>query len=217
MTNKKFKKIDKLAAILKHIKPEHAPADDAFKDWFAKTAQPTILDQCLSELRRHDGFPPRIIGFMEGGTTGVVNVADPFKGNWGNNLSKDITAYVHEMSARVPGTLAACFISETWILRDLSAEEYEPWRGKSFKDHPDRAEGVSISALRYNWDTNLLMQLFVTVEVLKVFAHPRLPRHYMETKYGEIKVIDPVGGKDVFKGRFIPSDKNKEIEDDKSD
>ena len=124
---------------------------------------------------------------------------------------------MHEIATRPPGTLCACFVSETWMVQSTNEEDYKQWRGKNLKDHPERKEAITISALKYDWNTNHLMQLFVIVEVLKVFAHPRLPRHYMETKLGEIKVIDPVGGKDVFKGRFIPSDKNKEIEDDKSD
>lgn len=207
LTPEKEAQFARLSKMLNKIKPEYVPADDAFKTWWKETGQPTVLDQYLSELRRYDQAEPRILGFMENGSMGVVKLNDIFDGKWGDAPSKDATAAVHAVSARAPGTLCACFVSETWMVRPKSAEEMEKWRGKSYATHPDREEAITISSLKYNWDTNHMMQLMTIAEVIKVFANPRTPRTWRETKYGEIKVIDPRGGGDRFEGRFVPSDK----------
>ena len=92
MTAEEREQIELIARKLSSIKPEHAPASDAFKAWFADKAQQTILYQYLSELRRNDQAAPRILGFMEDGSMGTINLSDAFDGEWGDQRSKDMTA-----------------------------------------------------------------------------------------------------------------------------
>ena len=203
---------DALRAMMEEIVPEHVPASEEFKKWFAEKCQPVVLDQCLSELRRNDMVPPRIMGFMDDGTMGIVNLLDTFP-TWGDAFTKNVTAKVHVMSARTPGATCSCFISETWVVKvkkedvkDIE-EAWDKHKDQNLEDHPERAESVTISALKYSWETNHMMQLFVVAEVLKVFGE-RTPTAVAGTQLGEIIVVDPLmQGRHIFKGRFIPSSK----------
>ena len=107
----------RMLSLLKSLKPKPAPASDEIKQWWNKTALPTLKAQMLSELQRSDGVPPRLIGFMREGKMGIIDVGEATGGNWGSQRSKDATAFVHRIAALTPGTYASVFCSEAWGLR----------------------------------------------------------------------------------------------------
>ena len=117
------RKDNALLDYLRNLKPKPAPASDELKQWWDNKALPPLKAQALSELQRHDEFSPRLIGFMEGGDMGIIDVSEAVGGNWGDRQSKDATAFIHKIAALVPGTYASVFCSEAWSLKANSHGE----------------------------------------------------------------------------------------------
>jgi hypothetical protein len=210
----KPKVMDALLKVLEQLKPVPSPCAPEVREWWDKTALPLLRDQSLSELRRNDDYPPRIMGFMEGGGMGVVNVSEAMGGEWGSVLSKDITAHIHRIAAVVPGTYASVFCSEAWGLRANKAGEFERQREKypSLGDHPDAYEMVVFQMLHYERETNRMMQLSTMIEILKVFAARRTPHTWLHTKLADkVDTTDPLDTSKgaTMTGRFVFGDPEK--------
>ena len=204
-----------MLAMLRSIKPKAAPCSPWLRNWWEVTALPLLRDQCLSELRRSDGFPPRIFGFMkqDGSDLAIVNIADAMGGNWGSAKSKDVTAFLHRMAALVPGTYASVFVAEAWALHansegelDRNAEKYP-----NMGDHPDRYEMMMFQMLHYEHADNHMMQLSTFIEIEKVLGADRSPAAWQHTKLSDkAEITDPLfpGGSEMrqMTGRFVFGD-----------
>ena len=205
-------------ALLRSIRPKAAPCSPWLRNWWEVTALPLLRDQCLSELRRSDGFPPRIFGFtkQDGSDMGVINVADAMNGDWGSAKSKDITAFIHRIAALVPGCYAAVFVSEVWALHANSEGELDRQRDKypSLGDHPDRYEAVMLQMLHYEHADNRMMQLSTMIEIEKVLGADRSPAAWQGTKLSDTaRTTDPLDTKDgpTMTGRFIFNDTEEDL------
>jgi len=199
-----------LFEMLKSIKPTPTACSPEVREWWEKTALPTLQAQALSELHRNDEMPPRIMGFMKDGSTGIVDVVKATGGNWGNIPSKDATAFVHKIAAMVPGTYASVFCVEAWALRASEKGEFDRDREKypNLGDHPDRYEVVMFQMLHYDVEANTMMQLATMIEVIKVLGHNRSRQVWRDTKFGEVNTTDPLAGDagQRMTGRFIFGD-----------
>lgn len=193
-----------LKSLMEHMKDvKAAPCSPEQKKWWLDTALPTLKDQALSELRRNDEFKPRLIGFMEGGTMGIIDVAKATGGAFGDSRSKDATAKVHQTSAMIPGTKASVFCTEVWMVHSDSPIDRKKY--PNYGDHPDREEAMQFNMLHYDWDTNTMMQLLTSVMVVKVLGVNRSPAVWRDTKYGREITLDPHNPEEGHRqiGRFI--------------
>ena len=187
------------------------------RNWWQTIALPLLRDQALSELRRNDGFPPRIFGFMQGkDTLAVVDVADAMAGNWGSRESKDITAFIHKISAMVPGTYASVFASEVWGLKTNSQGDLDRQYDKypNLGDHPDRYEALMFQMLHYEIGDNRMMQLSTMIEIEKVLGANRSPAAWQGTKLSDTAcTTDPLDTKDgpTMTGRFVFGDPDNPV------
>ena len=196
---------------LKKLKPVAAPCSPEVRTWWETTALSLLRDQALSELRRHDEMPPRIFGFMnkDGSDMAIVNVADAMGGNWGSQKSKDATAFIHKITALLPGTYASVFASEVWAVHGQTREELDRNHEKypNLGDHPDRYEMVMFHMLHYEWGTNQMMQLSTMIEIEKVLGN-RSRLAWQHTKLSDkVKTGDPLfpkGDSEMrMTGRFV--------------
>lgn len=196
-----------LMEFLRTLKPKAAPASDEIKQWWNDKALPTLRAQALSELHRHDQFSPRLMGFMKGGGMGVIDVGKAVGGNWGSAHSKDATAFIHKLTALVPGTHASVFCSEAWALGAKSSGEMDRNSEKypNLGDHPDRYEVMMFQMLHYEVETNTMMQLSTMIEILKVLGLPRHRGMWAGTNLSDkIMTTDPLFGEGGrMEGRFI--------------
>ena len=205
-------------ALLRSIRPKAAPCSPWLRNWWEVTALPLLRDQCLSELRRSDGFPPRLFGFtkQDGSDMAVTNVADAMDGNWGSRESKDITAFIHRVTALLPGIYASVFVAEAWALYakshgelDRNVEKY-PDMG----DHPDRYEVVTMQMLHYEHADNHMMQLSTHIEIEKVLGN-RSRLSWQHTKLADKTIIvDPLfppNDGEAMTGRFIFNDTEEDL------
>lgn len=196
---------------LRTIKPVASPCSPEVRDWWDKTALPTLRDQALSELRRNDEFPPRLIGFTKGGDMGVVDVSKATGGDWGSARSKDATALIHKIAALVPGTFASVFCAEAWGLRANSKGELDRNHEKypNLGDHPDACEMMMFNMLHYERESNRMMQLNTMIEMLKVLGAKRSREAWQGTKLADkVETVDPLDTKDgpAMRGRFVFGD-----------
>ena len=190
-------------------RPKPVPCSAAIRAWWESTALPLLKDQALSELRRNDAYPPRLIGFMDDNSMGMIDVGKAFGAvPWGDGRSKDITARVHQLSARIPGVKAAVFCSEAWAatLKGRRREDLPDNLG-DWHD-PDRKEVMMWSMLHHDWSDNTMMQLQTMVDVLRVLGTRRSRTTWAETKYGTATTDDPMTV--MTKGRFIYNDKEND-------
>jgi len=182
--------------------PKPVPASDAIRSYLNDKILPELKDQFLSELRRKNGFSPRLIGFMDDGSMGIIDVGKAMDVDWGGRGTKEATAAVHRIASILPGVRASVFCVEMWTLaKPLESHEEMP---KDIADHPDRQEGVMFNLLHYDRATNSMMQLMVIVEVIKVLGHNLSPDAWKHTEFGETKIIDTNAEyARGTKGRFI--------------
>ena len=196
--------------MLRSLKPKAAPTTDDIKTWWVNEALPVLKTQALSELHRKDEFSPCLVGFMSNGELAVTDVAKATGGTFGSRSSKEATAFVHKISAMVPGTKASVFGSEVWSLR-------QKWDGKtidreydkypSLADHPDRMECVMFQMLHYDSASNTMMQLSTMFETIKVLGQPRHRGMWTGTTLAEeFETTDPHVGPIKMEGRFIYAD-----------
>lgn len=192
-----------LMRLLSEIKPEYAVTSPAVRQWWETEALPYLKDSALSQLRRTGEFRPCLIGFMETGAPGVVDL-DKAAGGFGDARSKDATAFVQRVAAMVPGTRAAVFCCETWVLAGKTDQELG-----DISDHPDRQEAMMFSMLHFEHGANQMMQLMTMCMQVKVLGANVSPTMWRETKFGAETTSDPMvkgpGGMS-FSGRFVPSD-----------
>lgn len=208
---------DALFQMLTSIKPVATPCSPEMREWWEKTALPTLKAQALSELHRNDEFKPRIIGFKKNGMMGVVDVMQATRGMFGDVPSKNATAFVHKISAMVPGTYASVFCVEAWALRSNGKESLNRQADKypNLGDHPDRYEVMMYHMLHYDVDANTMMQLSTMVEVIKVLGADRSRAAWRGTTFGEANITDPNDPKDgvTMTGRFVFGDpENPDVE-----
>lgn len=198
-----------LLEMLRSIKPKLVPCSQEVRDWWEKTALPTLKAQALSELQRNDEFMPRLVGFMKDGTMGVVDVASATGGTFGSAASKDATAVIHKVAAMVGGTYASVFCVEAWALHSSGKDglKREVDKYPNLGDHPDRSEVVMFQMLHYEVENNTMMQLQTMVETIKVLGANRSRAAWRATKFGQEEITDPLGGGELrLKGRFIVGD-----------
>lgn len=195
---------------------EPVPCSPAMRAWWETKALPTLRDTALSSLRRHGSYPPHLIGFMDDGNLGIQNLGDMFAKmghQWGDAVSKDITAKVHQMSAGIPGTIASVFCSEVWTLAANNPENAKIVDTRaSIADHPEREEALMFSMLHFDWGRATMMQLTTMVPVLKVLGQNVSPEQWKHTTLGKESTIDPNSGEGKMEGRFIFG--NKPDDDD---
>ena len=213
-------KIDpgKLLDMLRSIKPKPVPVTSEVREWWEKTALPTLKAQALSELHRYDEFHPRLIGMMENGSMGIVDVAKATGGVFGSRRSKNATAFVHQIAALVPGTYASVFCVEAWALHGKGHKELDRNIEKypNLGDHPDRHEVMMFQMLHYEVKDNTMMQLSTYVEILKVLGANRSREAWRGTTLGEETTTDPVGSNELrMTGRFIFGDGEWAVDKDK--
>lgn len=191
-------------------KPVPTKATPEFRKYFDETVVPVLKDQALSELRRTDQFSPRLISFMDDGSMGIVDIGAAMGGNFGSAQSKEITARVHQFSAKVPGVNVVVFCCETWMLHSTKEQPIpEEVMKKSIADHPDRKEAVMFNALHFDPKTGAMYQLIAMFEVLKVLGADRSFMAWQGTVYADATMVsDPMGepGQPAMKGRFIVGD-----------
>jgi hypothetical protein len=208
------KKASALLTVLKDLKPKPVPVSDEIRQWWDLKALPMLKSQVLSELHRHDGFSPRLIGFMkDGGEMGIIDVTNAMGGEWGSQRSKDATAFIHRIAALVPGTYASVFCSEVWSLKankqgefDRNVEKYP-----SLGDHPDRFEAMMFQMLHYERENNTMMQLTTMIDVLKVLGEPRRRSMWSGTKLADYTMTtDPLFGEGKMEGRFIYNEEDND-------
>jgi hypothetical protein len=191
---------------LRSLRPKPAPASDELKQWWNDKALPPLKAQALSEFHRHDEFHPRLIGFMEGGDMGIIDVSEATGGNWGDAASKDATAFIHKIAALIPSTYASVFCSEAWALRAPSTGQLDRQRDKypNLGDHPDAYEVLMFQMLHYERKSNVMMQLSTMTEILKVLGKPRTRSMWAGTKLSdEVSTTDPLFGEGKMEGRFV--------------
>jgi len=191
--------VARLRAMVMGAKP--VPASSAIRDWFDAVALPTLKAQALSELCRRDHFPPRLIGYMEDGGTVPVDVADAMGGTFGDARTKNAAAFVHKLTALLPGCKASVLCVETWALSATPAEPLD-----SIAKHPDREEAVMVNMLHHDHKTGGLMQLVALLKVIKVLSANPTATTWAGTKFGECSIVDPMATAGRFSGRFTVRD-----------
>lgn len=192
--------------------PEPVPtkATPEFRKYFDDTVVPVLKDQALSELRRTDQFDPRLISFMDDGSMGIIDIGAAMGGNFGSAQSKEITARIHQFSAKVPGVNVVVFCCETWMLHSSVDKPIpEEVMQKSIANHPDRKEAMMFNALHFDPKTGAMYQLIAMFEVLKVLGADRSFKAWQGTVYGDTTIVTDPMDEDVrpaMKGRFIVGD-----------
>lgn len=201
MTRRQDKEAIKYLEYMRALpKPPLVKASDDCHRYLNETILPKLKDQVLSELRRNNGIAPRLIGFMDDGSLGIVDLSKALPVPWGDARTKDTTAFVHQLAARVPGVTASVFCSETWLLRGIEPGQ----KPRDISDHPDREEAVMFNTLFFQREANTMMQLMAMVLVIKVLGHNTSPKAWRDTQFGETaQTIDPGDHPDINVGRFV--------------
>jgi hypothetical protein len=209
-----------LLDMLRSIKPKPKPVTPEVREWWEKTALPTLKAQALSELHRNDEFKPRLVGMMKGGGMGIVDIAKATGGVFGNSRSKNATAFVHQIAALIPSTYASVFCVEAWALRTNTKGELDRQADKypNLGDHPDRYEVVMFQMLHYEREDNSMQQLATMIEVIKVLGANRSREAWRGTTLGEETTTDPMEHSELrMTGRFIFADGEWEVGPPKDD
>lgn len=185
-------------------RPTAVKCSDEIRRWFEITALPILKDQALSELRRKNGCPPRLVSFRDTGGVAVIDLNEVCGGNWGAADTKDRTAHIHLVGAMVPTVKASVFCVEAWSLKHVDRAEMEKHRHTGISHHPDRGEAMMFTMIHYDQPNNAIMQLTAMVDVIKVLGQNTSPEAWADTKYGEATVSDPMGDDDMrYTGRFV--------------
>lgn len=200
---------EKYLEILKNApKPKLVKANSSCTSYFHSKVLPYAHDHVLSELRRHNGTPPRLLGFMDDGSVGIVNIQDAIQSIMTefDARAKDGVALIHKLGALIPGVLASVFMSEAWTLPETYKGQREGIR--NLADHPDREECVVINMLYYHRSDHTMMQLMGLLPIIKVLGVDTSPKAWRETVFGKLRLIDPgdrEGGREAS-GRFVFDD-----------
>jgi hypothetical protein len=190
-----------LAFLKGQPRPKPVVASDECRTYLTETVLPITERQALSELMRKNEMVPRLMGFMDDGSMGTIDVSKAM-GSFGDARTKQATAVIHQLSARIPGVRASVFCVEAWALRE-GAEGYKP--GTSLADHPDRIEVIMTNMIYYVRLDHTVMQLMAMREVIKVLGHNTSPSAWQDTKLGKLTIIDPQDRSDgkSMTGRFV--------------
>lgn len=192
-----------LAFLKSQPKPKPVVASDECRTYFNETVLPICERQALSELMRKNETVPRLMGFMDDGTMGMIDVGKAM-GSFGDARTKEATAVIHQLSARIPGVTASVFCVEAWTLREGLKPGVE--MPKSLANHPDRSEAIMTNMIYYQKADHTVMQLMGLREVIKVLGHNTSPSAWRDTKFGTLDIIDPndtSGGIKKMTGRFV--------------
>lgn len=203
-----------MAAILDSMPlPKTAPASAAARDFLDKHL-PALRNQALSALISKGEYAPQLLGYMDDGSLGIIDVSRATGGSFGDARSKDAVAYVHRKSLLIPSVRASVFCVEAWSVstKAKTPEEAETERAKWGKDlskHPDRTETVMFNMLYKGVDdigNERIMQLCAFFPVNKVMSKSGPVHKY--TTLGEPTIVDPndpgQSGAKSMQGRFIP-------------
>jgi hypothetical protein len=189
-------------------RPKAVAASPECRAYFAETVLPLCERQALSELTRKNEAAPRLMGFMDDGSMGLIDVSKAM-GSFGDARTKQATAVIHKLAALLPGVRASVFCVEAWVLhQDLvkgANVEETVKKHSNIADHPDRTEAIMINMLYYIQPDHTVMQLIGMLPILKVLGHNLSRDAWRSTKFGPVDITDPVdatGGKRM-EGRFI--------------
>lgn len=190
---------------LKYLKglprPKPVIASAECRAYFTETVLPVCEPQALSELMRKNQANPRLMGFMDDGSMGLIDVGKAM-GGFGDARTKQATSAIQQLAAILPSVRASVFVSEVWTLRENAKEMEIP---KNFADHPDRDEAVMVNMLYYVRPDHTIMQLLGLLPTIKVLGQNTSPRAWRDTKFGPVKIIDPNDKSDgkSMRGHFI--------------
>lgn len=203
--------LEYMKALANAPKPKSAPACPEFWEYARSVVIPAIKDSALSELRRKNSWSPKIFGFAAKDNKPMPFDLTRIYPDWGDELSKALTAKVMFTGAMIEGIKCNAFAVETWVLDSdhVPVEELEKIQSKGISDHPERTEAVLINAVWFDRQAYALQQLLIMFPIIKVLGADPSPEAWRHTEFGEPKITDPLGPEQKSKGRFIHGDEDE--------